>query len=194
MEIFKRGVPPILPDAYIGGVSMEIWKDIEGYEGLYQISNFGRIKFLYNYRGRNNILVPRIKRGYYQIGLRKNVKRKWFAVHRLVAKAFIDNPNNYPVINHIDEDKLNNNVDNLEWCTYKYNNSYGNRIKKVVQTNKLRKEIAQYTLDGELVKEFFSIAEASRQTGFSMTNISNCVNGIFKQANGYIWKLKGGGT
>ena len=171
---------------------MEIWKDIEGYEGLYQVSNFGRIKSLYNYRGKNNILVPHIKRGYYQIGLRKNTKRKWFSIHRLVAETFIENPNNLPCVNHIDENKLNNKVENLEWCTIAYNNCYGSRLKKVSKTNKLRKEIAQYTIEGELVKEFFSIAEASKQTGFSMTNISNCVNGIFKQANGYIWKLKGG--
>ena len=171
---------------------MKTWKDIKNYEGIYRVSNCGEIMSLYNYRGKNNILKPRLKRGYYQIGLRKNGKRKWFAVHRLVAEAFIENPNKYPVVNHIDENKLNNNVDNLEWCSIAYNNSYGSRLARVSKTNKLRKEIEQYTLDGNLVKTFFSMTDASRETGFSLTNISNCINGKFKQANGYIWKIKGG--
>ena len=169
---------------------MEIWKDIPGYEGLYRVSNLGRVMSLY--KNKNKILIPQLKKGYYQISIKNNIKRKWCPVHRLVAQAFIDNPNNYPVINHIDEDKLNNKAENLEWCTTAYNNCYGTRLKRVSETNKLRKEILQYTLDGKLVKEFFSMREASKQTGFSMTNISNCVNGIFKQANGYIWKVKGG--
>ena len=89
----------------------EVWKDIPGYENLYQVSNKGRIKSLYNYkRNGTDILIPRLKKGYYTIGLRKSGKRKWIGIHRLVAMAFILNENNYKCVNHKDENKLNNNV------------------------------------------------------------------------------------
>ena len=109
----------------------ELWKDIPEYEGLYQVSNYGRIKSLHNYRGKGNIIKPKIKNNYYQIGLRKNNIRKWFSIHRLVAENFILNSQNLPQVNHKDENKLNNYVDNLEWCTVLYNNTYGTRIDKV---------------------------------------------------------------
>lgn len=112
----------------------EIWKDIEGYEGLYQISNLGRIKSLGNKSNHKNEKIISISSksfsGYWVIGLCKNGKRKGYIVHRLVAKAFIPNPNNYPQINHKDENKLNNWVDNLEWCTQSYNAKYNNLSKK----------------------------------------------------------------
>lgn len=168
----------------------EVWKDIPNYEGLYQINNFGNIKSLYNYRGKNNILKPRIKRGYYTIGLRKDGKRKWIGIHRLLADTFIPNPNNYPVVNHKDENKLNNNLDNLEWCTVSYNNSYGTRLERV--KSKVAKTIMQYDLKGNFIKEYTSLMDASRELKFSAANISNCANGKFKQANGYIWKYKKG--
>ena len=115
--------------------TQEIWKDIQGYEGLYQISNLGRVKSLERIIITNNgitkkisekILKPYLKgNGYYNIVLRKDSKTKCYFVHRLVAKEFIPNPDNLPQVNHKDENKLNNNVDNLEWCTSKYNNNYG---------------------------------------------------------------------
>lgn len=105
----------------------EIWKDIKNYERFYQISNLGNIK---NYR--NKLLQPRInKSGYNRVILHKDKHGKEFLVHRLVAEAFIPNPNNLPCINHKDENKANNCVENLEWCTQKYNSNYGNiRIKQ----------------------------------------------------------------
>lgn len=122
----------------------EIWKDILDYEGLYQVSNLGRIKSLnrkvtqyngYNYSERfykGKILKYCVKpNGYAQVGLGKNGKIKWFAVHRLVAQAFIDNLNNEKYINHKDENKLNNKVENLEWCSCSYNINYGTRNDKV---------------------------------------------------------------
>ena len=115
---------------------MEIWKDILGYEGLYQVSSYGRIKSLS--RKRNNGLDKTIilkeninNKGYKRINLHKNKKMKSYLVHRLVAQAFIPNPNNYPIINHKDENPSNNHVSNLEWCTYKYNNNYGTKGEKI---------------------------------------------------------------
>ena len=124
----------------------EKWKDIEGFEGRYKISNFGRVKSVERtvyYRGTNQtcadfdvakycpeiILKTFVARGYEHISLRKGSKSKTYSIHRLVATHFIPNPNNYPSINHKDENKLNNKSDNLEWCTHKYNSNYGTRNK-----------------------------------------------------------------
>lgn len=169
-----------------------IWKDIKGYEGLYQINNYGEVKSLYNYRGVGNLLKQRIKKGYYTIGLRKNNLRKWYYVHRLVAQAFIPNSNNLPQINHKDENKLNNCVDNLEWCSASYNNSYGNRLEKVSRSNKLKKKVLQFDINGNMLQEYNSIAEASKITNVDRKGISNCINkkNNRKTAGGYIWKLK----
>jgi hypothetical protein len=120
----------------------EIWRDVKGYEGFYMVSNLGRVKSLDRYVSRGcrypnkfqyvkgKILSPNKGGSYLQVVLNKGGKSKPFLVHRLVAEAFIDNPNNYPCVNHIDENKKNNCVDNLEWCTYKYNNEYNGRIEK----------------------------------------------------------------
>ncbi len=169
----------------------EIWKDIVGYEGLYQVSNLGRVKSLYNYkRNGTNILTPRLKKGYYTVGLRKNGKRNWRGVHRLIAQAFIPNPNNYPCVNHKDENKLNNVLENLEWCTIKYNNCYGTRIERV--TEKTGKKVLQFDLKGNYIREYKSLEEAARMNNIkSIGNISVCCQGKYKQAGGYIWKYKG---
>lgn len=128
----------------------EIWKDIEGYEGLYQISNLGRVKSLEKYVNtaiKNNTKVKRKeqilkqynKNGYLQVTLTHNNKRKYFGVHRLVANAFIPNLNNYPQVNHKDENTLNNCVDNLEWCTAKYNCNYGTRNSRICNITSFKK-------------------------------------------------------
>lgn len=116
----------------------EIWKDIKGYEGLYQISNLGRVKSLnYKRTGIEEILKSKkMRNGYLRITLNKNGKYKTFAVHRLVAEAFINNPNNLPEVNHKDEDKQNNCVWNLEYCDRRYNVNYGTRNKRVSETVK----------------------------------------------------------
>lgn len=120
---------------------MEIWKPIKGYEGLYEISNLGNVKCVeHKCKGRFGNLrtvkehmmkcVLNKTNGYYYVSLSKGDRGKTFAVHRLVANAFIPNPNNLQILNHIDENKQNNVIDNLEWCTSLYNNTYNDVHKK----------------------------------------------------------------
>lgn len=170
---------------------IEIWKDVIGYEDCYQISNYGRVKSLYNYkRNGTNILKPKIKNNYYQIGLRKNGTRKWYSIHRLVAQAFIPNPNNLPQVNHKDENKLNNNINNLEWCTASYNNTYGTRMEKVI--NKTGKPVIQFDLQGNFIKEYQSISQAAREMHISAGNIHSCCTNKpnYKKVKGFVWKFK----
>lgn len=167
---------------------IEIWKDIPNYENLYQISNLGRIKSLQNYR-KYNILTPRIKKGYYTIGLRKNGKRKWYLIHRLVAKTFIPNNDNLPQVNHIDENKLNNRVNNLEWCNASYNNNYGTRQERVSNTNKLRKEVYKYDKEGNLLAKYHSVKEASIKNKCSISTISEYCRNIL-HCKDYIFTFK----
>lgn len=114
---------------------MEIWRDITGYEGLYQVSNKGKIKSLHY--GKEKILKPRkVKKGYLSISLHKDNKSRSFRVHRLVGKEFIPNPYNLPQINHIDEIKTNNCVENLEWCSAEYNDNYGTRNERISKSKR----------------------------------------------------------
>lgn len=178
-------------------IEKEIWKDIENYEGLYQISSFGNVKSL-NYRntGKEHLLSFGLGKDYLYVGLSKNGKVKIFKVHRLVATAFIDNPENLPCVNHIDEDKTNNRVDNLEWCSYEYNNNYGTRISRSLKSLKLRnrksapKEVLQFTKEGKFVNEYPSLHEAKRCTGINQGNICSCCLGRYNTIGGYIWKYK----
>ena len=122
-----------LIELYIGDGIMEIWKDIKDYQGLYMVSNYGRVKSLKDNHGnyREKILRLRTdKHGYKKVSLYKNGKPKTYKVHRLVASAFIENLNNYPYINHRDENSSNNHVSNLEWCTHEYNINYGTRNER----------------------------------------------------------------
>lgn len=181
----------------------EIWKDIKGYEGLYQVSNFGRVRSL-NYRRTGKVEVlstGEVGRGYLHVKLCKNGKWKPFLVHRLVAEAFIPNLLNYSDVNHIDEDKHNNFAGtpennftdgNLEWCDRKYNCNYGTRIEHITEktTNgKCSKPVLQFSKTGELVREWPSIREAGRN-GFDFRNVSACCRGEYKQHKGYIWRYK----
>ena len=189
---------------------MEIWKDIDGYEGLYQISNFGNVKSLGNGKANSSILhtvrllKPQITDGYLRIGLWKNGKCKHYFVHRLVAFAFIPNPNNYPIINHKDEIKTNNTVDNLEWCDCKYNSNYGTlreRLSKKMKGKKMSKEaiekmvnsiskpILQLTKNDEIIRKWKSGAEIKRVLGFNPSNISKVCLGKQKTSYGYKWKF-----
>ena len=128
----------------------EIWKDIPEYEGLYQASNLGNIRVLnrvVNSGIKNNntvirkgkLLKQRINQGYYEVALSKDNKKRFLKVHRLIAITFIPNLNNLPSINHKDENKLNNRVDNLEWCSIKYNCNYGTRNQRISLANRGKK-------------------------------------------------------
>lgn len=163
----------------------EIWKDKKDYEGHYQVSNLGRIKSIKF--GKERILKQHIKRGYYYVGLSKNGIVKRYLVHRLVAQAFIDNPNNYKEVNHKDENKLNNSVDNLEWCNAKYNINFGTCIER--RSKKKSKPVLQYTLDGEFVREWSSARECGKN-GFCHQHIGACCRGQLKHYKGFIWKYK----
>ena len=165
---------------------IEKWRPIEGYEGLYEVSNYGDVKSMdYNHTGKEKILRTQINRGYVQVALTTNNKQKRFYVHRLVAQAFIPNPDNLPQVNHKDEVKTNNSVDNLEWCTVKYNNNYGTAIERSHKSQ--LKPIKQYTLDGEFVREWASIAEAGRN-GFSAGCVCMCCKGKNENHNNFVWK------
>lgn len=162
----------------------EVWKDINGYKGLYQVSNLGRVRSVrYN---KEKIMELSYSHGYLRVGLYKNNKLKFHSVHRLVAQAFLSNPYNLPCVNHKDECKTNNNVDNLEWCSYQYNNTYGTVIQR--RTEKNAKTVYQYTLDGEFVKEWQSANEIERELGFFSSYIRACCRGKHPTAYGYIWK------
>lgn len=165
----------------------EIWCPIKGYEGQYEVSDQGRVKSLKYDKER--ILKPgRDSGGYLFVSLCKNGDIKNWLVHRLVAKTFIPNPNNLPEVNHKDEDKANNFVQNLEWCDEKYNNNYGTRIQRV--SDKISKPVLQYTESGVFVREWKSIQDAQRNLNYGHGNISHCCNGKRKYAYGYIWKFK----
>ncbi len=152
----------------------EIWKDIEGYEELYQVSNFGRVKSLIN----NIIMIPNIdNKGYYKIDLRKKGKTTRYSIHRLVAQAFISNPDNLPFINHIDENPSNNHVDNLEWCTPQYNSEYSNS-----------KTISQFDLNGNFIQKFTNINKVARDLNIPSADISRVCKGKLNTSGGYLWR------
>ena len=147
---------------------LEIFKDIKGYEGLYQVSNLGNVKSLnYNHTGKERILKPGLVKEYLKVSLCKNNKIRMFSVHRLVAEIFLPNPDNLPCVNHKDENKQNNCVDNLEWCTYKYNANYGNRNKKISikKRNNIKESIPIrcFDLETKMLTIYPSIREAARQ-------------------------------
>lgn len=191
---------------------MEIYKDIEGYEG-YQVSNYGRVKsldrYVYDKIGRKQHIKEKIikagkhKSGHLHVCLFKDNKRYLIYVHRLVAQHFLPNPDNLLCVNHKDENPLNNHVDNLEWCTYEYNNNYGTRNNRIGASKKgkrridLEKPINQYDLDGNFIRRWKSAKEAERTLGFKACSIGCCCRGGFyrkekwinvKQSYGYIWK------
>ena len=168
---------------------MEIFKDIKGYEN-YQVSNLGNVKSLGNDKTRKEkILKPnKLKNNYLQVVLCKEGKRKYHLIHRLVAEAFIPNHNNLPQLNHLDEDKTNNTISNLEWCTAKYNNNYGTRNKRVAESNINNPKRSKQVLCLETGVVYPSTHQVERQLGFAQGYISNACNGKLKTAYGFHWQ------
>lgn len=172
-----------------------LFKDIPGFENEYQATTDGKIWSLKTKRFLSQHLRGQAGKKYYYVCLCKNNIPQNFRVHRLVAMTFISNPDNLPCVNHKDYNKLNNKVTNLEWCSYKENNEYGNRIEKSVETRKKNGyciKTAVYNKNtNELIGEFESIRDAIRFLGLPKSadsNISEVINGRKKSAYGYYWK------
>ena len=157
-------------------------KDIVGYEGLYAVASCGKI---WSYRSKIFLKPQTDKDGYLRVGLYKDGKAKKYLIHRLVAEAYIPNPDNLPQVNHKDENKENNCLQNLEWCDPKYNINYGTRNDKVASS--IKKPILQYDLDGNFVKEWPSTTDVGKEF---IKGINHCLRGRNKTAYGYIWKYK----
>ncbi len=164
---------------------MEIYKNIENYENLYQVTSYGRV---YSLISKNFLKPKKNKGGYLCVGLCKNGKQKWYYLHRLVATAFIPNPLNLPEVNHKSEVKSENRVENLEWCDCKYNINYGTARERMAE--KLSKPILQFTKEGKFVKEYPSTWEAARQTKIDQSSISKCCNSKLHSAGNYLWRYK----
>lgn len=158
----------------------EIWKPIKDYENLYEISNFGVIRKV---KTKRPLKVFYRTNGYYTTSLCKNYKVTMIYLHRVIAETFIPNPNNLPCINHIDGNKTNNDLSNLEWCSYSDNNRHAYEIGL-----KNCKKVAQYDIDGNLIKIYNSVINASKETNISQANISSCALGKRNKAGGFIWK------
>ena len=192
----------------------EEFVDIKNYDGRYKIGNKGTVIGVSRskdnrYNNKQWILKQyEDKNGYMYVTLQKDKKRKTIKVHRLVAQTFLENPNNFPQVNHIDGNKKNNNENNLEWCTAKHNMNEAVRIglfdicKKIQRKNAIKnnlgknhvyanevtkKKIGQYDKNDNLIKTYESISEASRQTGINIMSISYCANKKRKSGGGYLW-------
>lgn len=182
----------------------EVWKDVEGYEGYYQVSNLGRVRsldrtvkqqegFTQNIKGNIKDITPR-KDGYIQITLYKNNKGERHYIHRLVAKAFIRNPKGFEIINHIDEKPSNNYYKNLEWCDHQYNLTYGDKVERVtnsegykIRTQKLRKPI--YVIDKEGNRKWYdSLTSAARELNLDTASITACLKGRNQTHKGYSYE------
>lgn len=168
-------------------MSEEIWKDVKGYEGFYMVSSEGKVKSIPRNTTGGRILKPAVDRyGYLTVCLCKNGTKKHKTIHRLVADAFIENPENYPSINHKDENKQNNACYNLEWCTPSYNTAYNNGYQR--RGLKRRKRIVATKEGAEL--HFGSITEAAEYLGVLHGNISGCLHGAYgrKTLKGYSFR------
>ena len=168
------------------------WKEIEGSDGKYLISDDGKVFSCV----KNKVLKTHINnKGYERIELPIRGCVRKYHIHRLVAEAFVENPNNYPIVNHRDENPRNNRYDNLEWCTQKYNCLYGSRMERITSKRKTpsgadnsqSKHVYQFDLYGNLIAEFGSCGEAARMTGSDYRSVSACCRGRLKHTNGFVF-------
>lgn len=176
---------------------MEVWKEIKEVDGVYEVSNKGNLRskdrFVKVCGGGKRLLKGQIikpakcKNGYYEAQLHYKGKRYIWLLHRLVALYFIDNPHNYPEVNHKDENISNNDANNLEWCTSKYNANYGSRNQRCKE-KVIRKPVRQLSLDGTIVKVFRGVKEAMRETGIDDSQIIRVCKGRNLTAGGYKWE------
>ena len=167
-------------DRDCGNCKEEIWKDVVNYEGYYQVSNLGNVRSLphitINQRKRKGRMRKPYTnwKGYLAVCLCKDGKCKSYQVHRLVAQAFLPNPNNYPMINHKDENKKNNNVSNLEWCDVTYNNNYGNRTKRA--RSKICKPVVAIRTSDNQQEHYLSLTEVSKTFRIHITTFTRAIN------------------
>lgn len=180
----------------------EIWKDINGYEGLYQVSTLGRVRS-YDYEVTwvhpvSGAVVTQTRKGRIRT-IRKGsggysmvvIKNKGLLVHRLVAEAFIPNPDNLPQVNHKNEVKSDNRVENLEWCTQKYNINYGTGTERSTEGRAYRrKAVVQMDAEGNVIAEYESLLEASKAIGKTPSSILDVLKGRRKMCAGSLWRYK----
>ena len=157
-------------------------KDVVGYESLYAVTSCGKV---WSYQSKKFLKPVVAKNGYMRIMLYKDGQRKMYSLHRLVAMTYLPNPENLPEVNHKDENKTNNCIQNLEWCDRKYNHNYGTINERI--SNSLKIPILQYTLDGEFVHEWPSASDVGKEV---CGHICDCLKGRYKQAYGFVWKYK----
>lgn len=168
--------------------SKKEWETVQEYD-RYEVNALGEIR----HKNRKRILKPRSNPGgYLYVSFNINGKRRNYAVHRIVASAFIDNPDRLPEVNHKDHNRQNNNVDNLEWVSSSANKSHANKLS--TNRHSRGKKISQYTKQGEYIKTFPTITEAAQEIGLTIGAISNCASGRSKTSGGYIWKFAEGST
>ena len=163
----------------------EIWADIKGFEGLYEVGSNGNIR---RKNSERYLSQRKNNKGYFLVDLYKNNKRHQRLVHRLVSEAFIKNPDNLPCVNHKDENKANNRLDNLEWCTQKYNMNYGSCPERIGRANS--KGVIQFDKEGNIVGKYSSIICAERMVKISQGSIGDCLHGRRKTAGGYLWQYE----
>jgi len=193
----------------------EVWKDVAGYEGYYQVSNLGNVRSLDRFvngnvgqpkRQKGKAVIPRLRGKYLAVTFSKENRTKTISVHRLVANAFVENLNKYPCVNHKDENKLNNNADNLEWCTYSYNINYGDCCKKIAEANRIKhlgmvqpklekSNKSRWIILVNTGEEIKGIKTASLKYNINRGNIGQCCRGkrpFAGKINGEkaIWKYK----
>lgn len=184
---------------------MEIWKPVAGYEGLYEVSNMGNVRSLdRTVKNKNGLAVKKgkvikqagVNSGYLRVNLWKDNMGSCFLVHRLVAEAFIGNPDNLPEVNHIDENKHNNCANNLEYCDRRYNANYGTQRQRAAEKQcgipVGEQPILQYTTDGVFVNRFDSALKAAKAINGDNSGICKCANGKYKTSYGYIWRWENG--